>query len=109
MMGGKGEPCVPDYHLQKIQASDPERFCPRVELLPENQTAARLALAAAKVGPGEPIFRLFFDVETGDLSADERRGVLSDVLIALGDEGIVGRIEAAREAALARARAEAGQ
>lgn len=97
---------MPYHHLEVIQ-SKTEQLCPRVELLPENSLPAALALVASKVGLNESVFRLYFDIQTGHLTPQERQWTLDAVLLALGNEDVSGRIEAAREAARARARAEA--
>lgn len=97
MLGGKEPPCVAREFILQIQAKGDGRYCPRVELWPENQRPAELALFAAKAGADNPIWARLFDLYVAEMPPERQREELTLILNVLGDEGVVSRVRAERE------------
>lgn len=97
MRGGQEEPCVNRGTLLKLQAGG--RLCPRVELRDDNEVPAQLSWFAAKLGGDHPLWHKLFDLHSEQLDQQSRLNLFFAVIEAVSDEGIAGRIRAARERA----------
>ncbi len=97
MRGGEEEPCVSRAHILKIQESDPEAYCPRVDLMDGSEAAAELALFAARVGADNLVWAKLFDLHVAGLDAEDAMSLYRQALNALGDELISAKIKASRE------------
>jgi len=97
-MGGKELPCISYASLAVLQAETKgEQLCPRVELLPENEGAAALALLAIRTGSESALWVKTFDLFNADLDSQAALDVLYRVLNAVSDEGVAGRLQRERD------------
>lgn len=95
MRGGKEDPCVSTLMLDKIQR-ETKRYCPRVDLLDDNEPLAEIAWFAVKLGGDHALFHKLFDLHTEGLDRETRLNVFRRIVMAVSDEGIAARIKAER-------------
>lgn len=98
MLSGSNDPCVSWLALKDFQARNPAQLCPRVELLPENELPAELALSAVKIGADHALWGRLFDLHTDGWEKEARLDLLYRVLNAAGNADVVARVKAQREA-----------
>jgi hypothetical protein len=73
------------------------RICPRVDLAPENEVPAELALAAVRLGADHPLWGRLFDIHADGLDREDKSALLYRVMGGAGHPDVVARMKRLRD------------